>query len=121
MAERRARVWWMLVPTLAFAAGAVALGIACGAPPPHHQGEDPRSAILMAALCLPFAGVGAAVLSRRPENGIGLLFLVIGLLWAVSAFGTGWVAYSVFQSPLPGASFAAWLIEWLVPMPLFVG
>jgi hypothetical protein len=112
---------WLLALTLLFAAGAIVLGIACGSPPPHHKGGDPRTAIVMAAICLPFAGVGAAVVARRPENSIGWLFAVVGLLFAISAFGTGWVAYSVFKSPLPGASVAAWIIEWLVPMPLFVG
>ena len=112
---------WVVALTLAFAAGAVALGILTGAPPPHHKGGDPRTAIVMALICLPFTGVGAAVVARRPENGIGWLFAVVGLLFAIGAFGTGWVAYSVFQSPLPGASVAAWLIEWLVPMPLFLG
>jgi hypothetical protein len=118
-ASRRAH-WWLLGLTLVFAAGAIVLGIACGGPPPHHKGGDPRTALTMAAICLPFAGVGAAVVARRPENSIGWLFAVVGLLFAISAFGTGWVAYSVFQSPLPAADVMAWLIEWLVPMPLFV-
>jgi hypothetical protein len=120
MAERSARLA-LIVLTLAFAAAAVALGIACGAPPPHHQGGDPYTALAMAGLCLPFIGVGAAVLSRRPENLIGWLFATMGLLFAVSAFGQAWVAYSVFNSALPAAGFAAWLIEWLEPMPLFAG
>jgi hypothetical protein len=112
---------WIVAVTLAFAAGAIVLGVLTGAPPPHHKGGDPRTAIIIALLCLPFAGLGAAVVARRPENPIGWLFVAVGLLFAISAFGTGWVAYSVFQDPLPGASFAGWVIEWLVPMPLFAG
>jgi hypothetical protein len=112
---------WILAVTLVFAAAGIALGFATGAPPPRHPGGDPRTAIVMALLSLPFAGVGGAVVARRPENSIGWLFTAIGLLFAISAFATGWVAYDVFHSPLPGAGFAGWLIEWLVPMPLFAG
>ncbi len=116
--ERRVELW-LVALTLAFAAGAVVLGIATGGPPPHHRGGDPGLAVIMAAICLPFAGIGSAVVARRSENAIGWLFAVVGLLFAISAFGTGWVAYSVFKSALPGTAFAAWVIAWLMPMPLF--
>jgi hypothetical protein len=107
--------------TLGFDAAGAALAIACKTPPPGHPGDDPLSGLLMVAISLPFAIVGAMVVARRPENSIGRLFAAVGVLYAVSSFVTGWLVYSVFTSRLPATEFAAWVAEWLVPIPLFVG
>ena len=107
--------------TLALDAAGVALGIACATPPPGHPGEDPLTALVIAALSLPFAIVGFLVLTRRPENAVGRLFAAIGVLFAACSLAEGWLAYSVFTNPLPGTELAAWLNEWLVPLPLFGG
>ena len=53
---------------------------------------------------LAFPVVGAAIVSRRPANAIGWLFLFIGVDFAVSDLSSRYADYALFASPgsLPG-------------------
>ena len=118
---RGAGPWLIAILTVAFAAAGTGLAIACVKPPPGHSGDDPLTAVLLAVMSLPFAVIGAMVVARRPDNSIGRLFTTVGLLFAVCSLGEAWVVYGVYTDPLPATNVAAWLIEWLIPMPLFIG
>ncbi|AGZ41532.1 GAF domain-containing sensor histidine kinase [Actinoplanes friuliensis] len=63
-----------------------------------------------------FTAVGLFVLSRRPGNREGLLFLVTGTAHAVMFAGR---QYALHDGPLPGASWAGWLGVWPLPLVLF--
>lgn len=70
---------------------------------------------------LVFPTVGAIVVSRRPENAIGWIFVGVGIPWALSGFLHEYAVYELFAAPgsLPGADIAAWLSSWLFAPPLF--
>ena len=81
-----------------------------------HQSVAPFGAIIYSAL-------GAVVVSHRPKNPIGWIFLVVGLLEGVSSLAAG---FSLFGSvlwgvePFPGQDFAAWLNVWIWVPALFL-
>jgi hypothetical protein len=64
-----------------------------------------------------FSSVGAVVAPRTPpDNPIGWLFCVVGLLFAVAHFSAEYAIYTLLAapgSPLPGGEAAAWLASWL--------
>jgi two-component system NarL family sensor kinase len=70
-----------------------------------------------------FTILGALVVSRRPKNLIGWLFLIVGLFEGLSSFASG---YTLFGSalwnrdPFPAADFAAWLNLWIWMPALFL-
>lgn len=72
------------------------------------RSEEGLGFLVWAPGVLAFAGVGAVVAARRPENPIGWLFLAIGVVEPISAFAE---AYARFGT-IPGAA---------VPMPALVG
>jgi len=71
--------------------------------------------ILLVVLLLTFPTVGALVASRRPENSIGWIFCVAGLVLAVGVLATAYAAYalSAGRGSLPGEEYAAWLSTWI--------
>ena len=58
--------------------------------------------------------VGALIVSGRPGNRIGWLFLVAGLSWPVRNFCAGYATYALQQAPgsLPGGDVMAWVQAW---------
>ena len=62
-------------------------------------------------LSLAFATVGAIVASRVPENRIGWVFCVTGLVDGATTLGYQYASYGLHATsePLPGATAAAWL------------
>ena len=68
---------------------------------------------LLAFVAFPL--VGAIIVSRRPRNAIGWLFLVIGLSFALSNSTAKYADYGVYADPgsLPGAVWAGWATGWL--------
>ncbi len=64
---------------------------------------------------LGFSTVGALVASCRPENPIGWLLTVAGLLFGLTAFASEYSAYVLFTDrvSLPGGVVMAWLFSWL--------
>jgi len=59
-----------------------------------------------------FAVLGAVIVSRRPENRIGWIYLLIAVFVAVQALGDLYYVRSVISGGLPGAQWAAWLASW---------
>jgi signal transduction histidine kinase len=70
---------------------------------------------LAALIAVTFATVGAVVASSRREHPLGWLFLVIGVLIALQSFGQEYGVYAAFgpAAPLPGATIALWLNNWM--------
>ncbi len=64
-----------------------------------------------------FSTVGAVIASRTPpDNPIGWLFCVVGLLFAATHFSAEYAIYTLLAAPgslLPGGEAAAWLTSWL--------
>jgi DNA-binding SARP family transcriptional activator len=71
--------------------------------------------VVFFAVFLTFTLVGLLIVIRRPDNPIGWLLLVNGLLWQLSGFLAGYANYVLFVSSgsLPGGTFAAWVLSWL--------
>ena len=67
-------------------------------------------------LAIGFSPVGAVIVPRiSPQNPIGWLFCVIGLLWAVTHFSAQYAIYSLLAVPgsLPASQAAAWMMCWV--------
>jgi hypothetical protein len=67
--------------------------------------------------------VGAVVASRRPENTIGWLFCIVGLLFAVDHFCAEYGIYTLLASPgaAPAGEMIVWVTVWLWVPTLAVG
>jgi hypothetical protein len=63
-----------------------------------------------------FSTVGAVIASRiPPDNSIGWLFCMVGLLFAVTHFTAEYAIYTLLAAPgslLPAGEAAAWLTSW---------
>ena len=66
---------------------------------------------------LAFSTVGAVIAPRTPpDNPIGWLFCVAGMLFAVTHFISEYAIYALLAEPgslLPGGEAAAWLSSWI--------
>jgi signal transduction histidine kinase len=63
-----------------------------------------------ALISLTYSFVGALIVSRRPGNGLGWLFVVDGVVLAALSFASVYQVVALEADPgsLPGGSFAAW-------------
>ena len=99
-----------------------ALLLAIGVPLGELAGIGVRGLVESAT----YATAGAIVASRRPENPIGWLFCVLGVVVAFEFFGTEYVnqAYLLAPGSLPGLDWLAWVTqastELSVPLAVFV-
>ena len=86
-------------------------------PPIPAREEGPLLlSMLFALLALTYPTVGALVASRRPENPIGWIFLVTGLVAnAFQSFALAYAdyAFQVQPSRLSGEVYMAWLSDWI--------
>jgi hypothetical protein len=67
-------------------------------------------------LAVGFSPVGAVIVPRiSPQNPIGWLFCVIGLLWGVMHFSAQYAIYTLLAVPgsLPAGEAAAWMMGWV--------
>jgi hypothetical protein len=68
---------------------------------------------------LVYAPIGALIATRRSNNPVGWIFLIIGLLWNVWGLTNDYVSYSELMRPgsLPLSSFVFWLLleSWVLP------
>ena len=85
--------------------------------------SDPE-VFVNAPLSLGFATVGALVVSRRPEKGLGWLYLGSSLAMAITVFVFEYAEYGLVVDPgdVPGATAAAWVSSWVWALgfaPLF--
>jgi hypothetical protein len=112
MTGRTARLAWPLcglccVLTL----GAVILALLGEAAP--GEGTNRFVRVILATALLAYPIVGALIASRRPENPIGWLLLLVGVGGAVSAFAAEYGVRALLADPgsLPGGEAAAWIEE----------
>ena len=119
---RRQWTWWLawafVALTLAlhvFSTTLVVLGRHVHTPGDKDHG---LGAIGFAIAFLAFPLVGAMIVTRRPRNAIGWLFIVIGLGFALSDTTATYADYALFADPgsLPGGVWAAWVTSWMDPL-----
>ena len=67
----------------------------------------------------PFAAVGALIISRRPRNSIGWIFMITALGMAISTTAFEYAVYAVLTNPnsLPGGELALRVSEWGFGLP----
>jgi hypothetical protein len=67
------------------------------------------------AVAFAFTTVGALIASRRPENAIGWVFCVVGLVMLAEGFTESYANLALFarSGSLPGGLVAAWASAWL--------
>lgn len=65
-----------------------------------------------------FPVVGLLIVSRRPRNGVGWLFLLIGVGFAISNLSATYADYAVYGDPgsLPAGAWAGWVTGWTDPL-----
>jgi hypothetical protein len=109
--RRFAGLIWGVCLVLALAT-LVLLALAAGE---HTEADgstfDGWGGLSFAAASLAFATVGAMVAARVPENPIGWIFCLAGVVLGVSDFGSQYADQMLFISSdsLPGGRIAAWL------------
>ncbi len=109
--------WSLAGLSLAMAAASVALYIATrSVQPPSSWGTGGDSAALI--LLLPFLAfpmVGALIASRRPNNPIGWICLVVGIIWMIMLISTSYGLYGLVVRPgsVPFPAAIAALGEWI--------
>jgi hypothetical protein len=67
---------------------------------------------------MPFAAVGALIVSRRPGNRIGAIFLIVGVGTALEFLASQYAVHLVLTGLEPGTvgAWAAWLSGWFEPL-----
>jgi uncharacterized membrane protein YhdT len=62
--------------------------------------------------------VGAIVASRRPENPVGWLFCLYGLVISIGYFCAEYAIYALLAQPdsLPAGEAMAWIVSWVLPI-----
>src|SRR5215204_2402055 len=67
-----------------------------------------------------YAPVGALIASRHPENLVGWLLCLYGLVISISHFGAQYATYALLAQPdsLPAGEAMAWIVSWVLPITL---
>jgi len=106
---------WLVAVSLVM--GTIVLGLST---PALRSLLNPWEGVFVLASVLAFATPGALITVRRRGNRIGWLFLLFAVLFAVQSFSSAYAVYAfgVLQRSLPGATFFAWLQNWL-SLPIF--
>ena len=62
--------------------------------------------------------VGAIVASRRPQNPVGWLLCLYGLVISISYFCAEYAIYALLAQPesLPAGEAMAWIVSWILPI-----
>jgi uncharacterized membrane protein YhdT len=65
-----------------------------------------------------YAPVGALIASRHPENLVGWLLCLYGLVISISHFGAQYATYALLAQPdsLPAGEAMAWIVSWVLPI-----
>jgi signal transduction histidine kinase len=120
---RRTVVAVGIVSTLLMIAGLVIMFVDRHASIPPDLRSSVRSwtfsGVLDAAVNLGTPFLGVLLVTRRPDNRIGWLFLLVGLVLGITQFAAVWAAHAVLVSPgsVPGGLLAGWLGNILWPLP----
>jgi hypothetical protein len=67
---------------------------------------------------LSYAPVGALIASRHPENPVGWLLCLYGLVISISHFAAQYATYALLAQPnsLPAGEAMAWIVSWVLPI-----
>jgi hypothetical protein len=92
-------------------------GVGVGFPLMVANGESQQDPAGQASLLVAFTAfmvMGAVIVAHRPDNTIGWIFSVIGLLTGTGFFAWQYAEYAYITrgSPLPGAMLSAWYNSW---------
>jgi hypothetical protein len=89
--------------------------------PPFPEGA-PTWGVVLAVSFLAYPTVGAFVVSRRPNNLVGWILCVIGLLFGTQGFAIAYAGYALSTRPgsLPGEKIALWVSGWFDYPMLFL-
>jgi hypothetical protein len=62
-----------------------------------------------------FSVIGALIVSHRPENPIGWIFLAVGFFYGLLSAGDEYAVYALLRNPgsLPLGAEASWLGQWV--------
>ncbi len=106
---RQLLAWGLCCLALAGACGCVVLDVLDRST--IHSFNDAR----LTGIVLPvsFAVLGLVIVSRRPENRIGWIYLLIAVLMPLQPLAALYYRRSVISGGLPGADWAAWLSNWV--------
>src|SRR5215211_6169661 len=65
-----------------------------------------------------YAPVGALIASRHPENLVGWLLCLYGLVISISHFGAQYATYALLaqSESLPAGQAMAWFVSWVLPI-----
>jgi hypothetical protein len=101
--------WSLALVALALTGGGLAFGVKNGEDVWSYHGAS--AVVLLGA----FGGLGALLVSRRPANPIGWIFLATGVLFGVAGLADQYSKYGLVTRPgsIPGAAIAAWLERWI--------
>ena len=96
--------WFLWMVAVAFVASGLVLGVAARPQTPLYEYS------LTVALISPiFATLGALIVSRRPGNVIGWIFLLPGVGGGIQMFSGQYATTALHSEALPGGAVAAWL------------
>jgi uncharacterized membrane protein YhdT len=83
---------------------------------PHVYIYDPWLDNMLTAIS--YAPVGALIASRHPENLVGWLLCLYGLVISISHFGAQYATYALLAQPdsLPAGEAMVWIVSWVLPI-----
>ena len=107
--------WGLCVLSLALTALSLLLLILNLSHPNTHLYEPWLDNTLTAVF---YPTVGAIVASRRPENPVGWLLCLYGLVISISYFCAEYAIYALLAEPnsLPAGEAMAWIVSWILPI-----
>src|SRR5215216_5574569 len=107
--------WALCVLSLALTALSLLLFILNLSYPNTHLFEPWLDNTLTA---ISYAPVGALIASRHPENLVGWLLCLFGLVISISHFGAQYATYALLAQPdsLPAGEAMAWIVSWVLPI-----
>jgi hypothetical protein len=107
--------WALCVLSLALTALSLLLFILNLSYPNTHLYEPWLDNTLTAVF---YPTVGAIVASRRPENPVGWLLCLYGLVISIGYFCAEYAIYALLAQPdsLPAGEAMAWIVSWVLPI-----
>src|ERR671913_263205 len=107
--------WGLCVLSLALAALSLLLFILNLSYPNTHLYEPWLDNTLSAVF---YPTVGAIVASRRPQNPVGWLLCLNGLVISISYFCAEYAIYALLAQPdsLPAGEALVWIVSWVLPI-----
>jgi hypothetical protein len=106
---RKRLAWAVCFLALAGACGCVALDVLDRSE--IHSFDDAR--VTGIVLPVSFAVLGMVIVSRRPENRIGWIYLLIAVLIPLQSLAALYYRRTVISGGLPGADWVAWFSSWV--------